>query len=58
MFKTQELENQTIRALSNDERDAVTGGMIANSLTVKPTIAQPNTDWTFKDVFAKHGIGH
>ena len=59
MFKTQEIKSQSIRALSNDELDVVTGGAV-DSFHPQTTIAGsfPSGDWTFKDVFAKHGIGH
>jgi len=58
-FKTQELKDQTIRALNDAELDAVTGGSIDSWLAGQPTHAVPPLDlgWTFKDLYAKHTIG-
>ena len=59
MYKTQVLKDHSIRALRDEELDAVTGGSIDSWLAGQPTVVPPPLDmgWTFKDVFAKHTIG-
>jgi hypothetical protein len=58
MFKASNVENQTIRSLSDAEIDVVAGGVIDCS-PPKPTITPTvYTGWTFKDIWAPWTIGH
>ena len=41
--------------LDDSQLDAVVGGSI-QTLQIKP-VTPPSSEWTFKDVFAKHTIG-
>jgi hypothetical protein len=58
--KIEPVEQQAIRTLTDIEVSTVSGGSIDSWLAGQPTIAVPSLDlgWTFKDVFAKHTIGH
>jgi hypothetical protein len=59
--KTQILADQSIRALRDDELDAVKGGggSIDSWLAGQPSVVPRalSLGWTFVDVFAKHTIG-
>lgn len=58
MNATHEKNQQAVRALSDEEFDAVTGGII-NGCIQYPTVLAPyvpSGQWTFKDVFAMHTL--